>query len=252
VSIWEISIIAVTGFCSGVIKSGVGVGAGIFLLPTLSLAFSAKTALGLGAPLMLTSDVMALRYYWKQWIPLKEFARLLLAALPGLLAGTVLLPIMPAEGFRIAVGMFGMSYAFYHLFPKGRFALLLKSILANADQRLDGKQVYIFGALGGVATVLAHAGGIVWSLYLMTSVKDRRTFVGTIVLLFFITNIYKTVAYVAIDTVSMTEMMGVLPAIPAVLLGSAIGNVANKRMNQDIFRRLVLCVIFLVSAKLCF
>jgi uncharacterized membrane protein YfcA len=106
--------------------------------------------------------------------------------------------------------------------------------------------------MGGVASVLAHAGGLVWSLYLMTSVKDRRVFVGTLVLMFFITNVYKTIAYVMIGTMTMQELLAVLPAFPAVWLGGAIGNTANKRMDQEFFRKLVLAVIFVVSAKLCF
>ena len=63
----NIVIISIAGFFSGVIKTGVGVGSGIFLLPTLSLAFPAKIALGLGAPMLLASDIIGLRYYWKQW-----------------------------------------------------------------------------------------------------------------------------------------------------------------------------------------
>ena len=61
-SVWEVCIVALAGFCSGIIKNGVGVGSGIFLLPTLALAFPAKVALGLGAPLMLASDIIGMRY----------------------------------------------------------------------------------------------------------------------------------------------------------------------------------------------
>ena len=251
-SLWEICIIALAGFFSGIIKTGVGIGAGIFLLPTLSLAFPAKIALGLGAPLMLASDVIGMRYYWKQWMPRDELLRIMLAAAPGLLVGTMLLPIIPAEGFRMGIGIFGMTYAISHLFPGFAPVRWLKTSLGGVNERLENKQVYFYGALGGAATVLAHAGGLVWSLYLTTTVKDRRIFVGTIILMFFITNIYKCIAYAMIDIMGTREFLAVLPAIPAVWLGSAIGNMANKQMNQEFFRKLVLIVILLVSAKLCF
>lgn len=251
-TLWEICIVALAGFCSGIIKNGVGIGSGIFLLPTLSLAFPAKIALGLGAPLMLASDAIGLRYYWKQWTNAGEFLRLLGAAVPGMLLGTFLLPIIPSDGFRIGVGLFGMAYAVSHLFPAIAPVRWMKHSLSGANARLEGRQVYFYGALGGVATVLAHAGGLVWSLYLITSVKDRRTFVGTIVLMFFLTNIYKTIAYISIGTLSVQALVSVLPSIPAVWLGSAIGNTANKRMDQEFFRKIVFAVIFFVSAKLCF
>ena len=113
----DIVIIALAGFFSGIIKTGVGVGSGIFLLPTLALGFPAKLALGLGAPLLLASDAIGLRYYWKQWLPRTELARLFLAALPGLILGAVLLPLIPGGIFRIGVGVFGVFYALSLLWP---------------------------------------------------------------------------------------------------------------------------------------
>lgn len=251
-SVLEICIVALAGFCSGVIKTGVGIGAGIFLLPTLSLAFPAKTALGIGAPLLLASDVMGMHYYWKQWAAPGEILRLAAAALPGLLVGTLLLPVISSGGFRLAVGVFGMVYAVCHLFPSFVLVRLLKEALSGANRLLEGGQVYFYGALGGAATVLAHAGGLVWSLYLLTAVRDRRAFVGTIVLLFFVTNIYKVVAYVAIGTMPASFLLDMLPAVPAVWAGSALGDRINKRMDQALFRKVVLGVIFFISAKLCF
>ena len=49
-----IIVIAVSG--SAVIKNSVGIGAGVFLLPVLTLVLPPKIALGLGAPAMLISD----------------------------------------------------------------------------------------------------------------------------------------------------------------------------------------------------
>lgn len=251
-SIWEVCIVAVAGFCSGVIKAGVGIGAGVFLLPTLSLAFPAKTALGIGAPLLLVSDILGLRYYWKQWVSAGELFRLLGAALPGLLVGTVLLPVIPAKAFRVGVGIFGVFYAVSMLWPAFPPTVFVKRLFSSLGERHADKQVYLYGFSGGIATVLAHAGGLVWSLYLMTSVKDRRVFVGTICLVFFITNIYKIAAYVLIGTIAVQDILTILPALPAVWLGSMIGNMANKYMRQDIFRNAVLFIIIIVSMKLCF
>lgn len=250
-SLFEICIVALAGFFSSVIKTGVGIGAGIFLLPTLSLAFPTKLALGLGAPLLLGSDVIGIYYYWKQWITLRKLARLLAAAVPGLLVGTLLLPVIPPKIFSLCVGIFGMTYAICYLFPYFAPVQLLRKGFSRINRRIEGGQIYFYGALGGVATVLAHAGGLVWSLYLTTDARDRRTFVGTLVLLFFATNIFKTVAYVVIGTMPVSVLVDMLPAVPAVWLGSAIGNCLNSRMNQELFRRLILGVIFVLSAKLC-
>ena len=97
--------LAAAGFLSGLIKTGVGVGSGLVLLPTLALVFPAKVALGLGAPMLLASDIIGLHYYWKQWLPRRELTRLFLAIIPGLFIGIVLLPMIPGRAFRIGVGI---------------------------------------------------------------------------------------------------------------------------------------------------
>ena len=76
--------LAAAGFLSGLIKTGVGVGSGLVLLPTLALVFPAKVALGLGAPMLLASDIIGLHYYWKQWLPRRELTRLFLFVMPFL------------------------------------------------------------------------------------------------------------------------------------------------------------------------
>lgn len=250
--------IAVTGFISGLIKTGVGVGAGLVLLPTLALVLPAKVALGLGAPMLVASDLMGLHYYWKQWLPRKDLMRLFLAIIPGLLLGVVLLPLIPGNAFRFGVGVFGCLYAVSMLWPQFPVAVLLKKYFGRLGERCSDSQTpshkgaYIYGFLGGFSTVLAHAGGLVWSMYLLTAARDRRIFVGTTVILFFVTNIYKTVSYIYIDIISPEMLMQVVPAIPMILLGSYFGNVINKRCNQLLFRKIVLCFIFLTSISLCF
>ena len=253
----NIVIISIAGFFSGVIKTGVGVGSGIFLLPTLSLAFPAKIALGLGAPMLLASDIIGLRYYWKQWLPRAELGRLFLAALPGLFLGTVLLPLIPGGVFRTCVGLFGACYALSHLWPNFPLAQVLKKIFGRLSAASAGQQsshafgAYFYGFLGGLCTVLAHAGGLVWSLYLITTTRDRRVFVGTTIILFFATNIYKTISYLYIDIISINTMLQVVPAIPMILLGSYLGNIINKKFNQILFRKIVLLFIMLISISLC-
>jgi uncharacterized membrane protein YfcA len=248
----ELAVVIIAGFLSGVIKNGVGVGGGIFLLPTLALVFPAKLALALGAPLLLASDVIGLRYYWKEWLERSQLLRLLLAALPGVLVGTVLVSLIPAKEFKFGIGLFGSFYALFQLFPHFVPFVLFKKHFLRATSFFADKQIYFYGALGGVASVIAPAGGLVWSIYLMGATRDKRIFVGTTVAIFLLSDAYKTVAFLAIGVLSPEELFAILPAIPAVWVGSAIGNLANKRMRDAVFRTLVLIVILLVSLNLCF
>lgn len=249
--IWQICVVSLAGFLSGVIKTGVGIGSGVFLLPTLSLAFPAKLALGLGAPMMLASDLLGLRYYWKQWASPGLIGRLLGAAVPGLVLGTLLITIIPAKAFRVGVGVFGMLYALSLFWPQFPLTVKLRAAVQVVNRRYDKKRVYVYGALGGLATVLAHAGGLVWSIYLLAEIKDKRTFVGTLICVFCVTNIYKMFAYLGVGSLSPHALLSMLPAIPLIFLGSYVGNVLNKRMNPVLFKKIVLFFIFIVSLNLC-
>lgn len=249
---YDVLAIVTAGFLSGIIKTGVGVGAGIFLLPTLCLVFPAKLALGIGAPLMLASDILGLRFYWKEWLPRPALTKLLISVLPGLILGIILLPLIPGHIFRICIGIFGAVYAINMIWPQCPSAVFLRRTFGNLSARHETGSTYFFGFLGGVATVLAHAGGIVWSLFLLKVAPDRRIFVGTTIILFFITNLYKLVSYICIDILSFDDLLMILPAIPMVFVGSFIGNVVNKKCKSDLFRKIVLFIILFLSLSLCF
>ena len=248
----ELAVVVMAGFLSGVIKNGVGVGGGVFLLPALALMFPPKLALALGAPLLLASDAIGLRYYWQEWMERGKLVRLLLAAVPGFLVGTMLVTTVPVKEFKFGVGLFGSLYALFQLFPNFAPFTLFKRQFVRATALFAEKQVYFYGLLGGVASVVAHAGGLVWSLYLMSEVREKRIFVGTTIVVFLLSDAYKTVAFLYIGLLSPEALFAVLPAIPAVWMGSAVGNLANMRMRDTMFRTLVLAVILLVSLKLFF
>lgn len=245
----ELIVIALAGFLSAIIKNGVGVGSGIFLLPTLSLVFPAKVALGIGAPLMLGSDILGLRYYWRQWST-QDIKRLALPALLGMLLGTWLIPIIPTSLFNAGVGIFGMLYAVFLLFPQARCIERIKKCCTFAQSMPAGSSAIFYGTFGGIATIMAHAGGLVWSMYLMTTCTDRRIFVGTIVCMFCVTNTYKVLAYLNIGLLTLDQLFMAALALPAIYLGAFVGNWVNKNVNQLTFKRMVLVTIFIVSASL--
>jgi len=247
----EVAVVIVAGFLAGIIRSGTGTGVGLFLLPTLALVFPAKIALAFGAPLLLATDVFGLRNYWKEWIEPSHLIRLLLAATPGVITGTVLVNIIPAREFMLGVGLFGSIYALFQLFPNYA-PVHFKKTFVRAASLFAEKEIYFYGALGGVTTVIAHSGGLLWTIYLMNVVRDRRIFVGTTVIIYLITDTYKTFAFLYLGLLSPDSLFAILPAIPAVWLGCFIGNKANRHLRDAIFRKIVLVVILLGSLKLCF
>jgi uncharacterized membrane protein YfcA len=108
----------------------------------------------------------------------------------------------------------------------------------------------LFGFLGGIASTLIHAGGMVMSIYLIQKPKDKRSFVGTFVLFFAITNFLKMISYLRIGILTIEILLLVAAISPLVILGGVIGNALNKRVSQELFRKVVLTIILITGIRL--
>lgn len=242
---WTVILLATTG--SALIKNSVGIGAGIFLLPVLALVLPAKVALGIGAPMMLLSDAAACRSYYKAW-DADELRLLLPSALIGIALGVFLVDIIPPEPFRKIVGAAAGLFAGANLWQLSRPARP-EQARHWSPGRGWGRGI---GFLGGMASTLAHAGGIVWSVYLMQKDLTKRAFVATIVIMFFLTNIIKTVSFFFIGILDGTSLAAVLVSIPFVLAGAWAGTYINNKIPMRIFRYIVLCIIGALGLQLLF
>jgi len=246
---FEYAIIAIAAIGSAVIKNGVGVGAGIFMLPFLSLVLPAKFALGLGAPIMLVSDTAGVVYYWKEWDK-NELLLLLPPAFLGVILGVSMINAIPNELFRFWVGLFAIVFSSYQL-------LKLKLLKPEASGRwanwvpIPKKTLaMLFGFLGGVASSVIHAGGLVMSSYLIQKSRDKRAFVGTFVLFFAIMNFLKVIAYLRIEILTAKMALLVAGISPMIILGGFLGNALNKKVSQKTFRAVVLAVILAIGINL--
>ncbi|MBC8421005.1 MAG: sulfite exporter TauE/SafE family protein [Desulfobacterales bacterium] len=245
----DYAIIAIAAIGSAVIKNGVGVGAGIFMLPFLSLVLPAKVALGLGAPIMLVSDIAGVVYYWKEWDK-RELLLLLPPAVLGVVVGASMIKVIPNELFRFWVGLFAIGFSSYQLLK-----LIQSRPEASAGwvKRVPKPKEAIplfFGFVGGMASSVIHAGGLVMSFYLIQKSRDKRAFVGTFVLFFAIINLLKVFAYVSIDILNVEIVLLAAIISPLIILGGFWGNALNKRVSQKTFRAVVLALILVIGIGL--
>lgn len=247
----QLLVLAFAATASAVIKNGAVIGAGIFLLPVLTLVFPAKTALGLGAPIMLVADLAGLRNYWCEWEDWRELARLGLSVVLGVLAGASLIPVIPASAFKLGIGLFATGFGAYRLF--------CESPLGRRPDRDGGRPepartglgwTLGLGFAGGVATALAHAGGVLWSLLFLGKGLDKRCFVGSLILLVTLSDTVKVAAYMRMGILSQDSLLVVLALSPLILLCSNLGNALNKRVDPLLFRRVVLVLILAVGLRL--
>lgn len=235
--------LAVVG--SAIVKTGMGVGAGIFLLPVLSLVLPPKTALAIGAPAMLVSDVVGLRLYWKEWNG-KEALMIIPPSVLGVVVGVAFIKLIPSTVFRYWIGMFAISFVLYNFVIR----IWKTGTTFPANWKIGERIGIIFGFAGGFVSAVSHAGGAVLSIYLLTRKLEKRFFVGLFILFFVITNIAKTVGYIQVGILTLDLVLIVFMLSPLIILGSLLGNYLNRKLSQEVFRTLVLVVILITGVKL--
>jgi uncharacterized membrane protein YfcA len=245
----EFLIVTLAVLGSAIIKNGVGIGAGIFLLPFLSLVFPPKLALGLGAPAMLVSDLVGVRNYWREWNG-KELFLLLPPAFLGIIIGALIVKIIPGEIFRLVVGVIAVTFSCYHLAKRAISGRNKTTTPIPAMNDTSKYQTSLFGFFGGIASTVTHAGGMVLSIYLLQKPIDKRQFVGTFVLFFSIVNFLKLFTYTRIGIISIESILLVTLVSPVIIVGGFLGDLLNRKFSQEWFRMIVLAIILIIGIRL--
>lgn len=198
---------------------------------------------------MLISDVVGLRNYWREWNK-KELGILIPPAVIGVFVGVIIIKMVPDTLFKVGVGVVAILFSSYNI---GKSVFKRKDEgLKPVEQSANSKKfmTLLFGFLGGTASTVIHAGGMVMSIYLLQRPVDKRAFVGTLVVFFAVLNFLKIGAYLKIGIMSSETALLVAAMSPIIIFGGWFGNFLNKRFSQDLFRVIVLMIIFLIGMKL--
>lgn len=246
----QICILVISTLLASFIKGGMGMGAGIFLLPTLALVFTPFTALALSAPILFFTDIMSLIYYWREWMKGPIFLKLLIFSAIGAVLGVAILPYVPVSALKILVGMIGVIYGVGKLFPSFFPIKRLRASLPAAKAGRGPLTLYVYPLTGGLINSLANAGGIFFVMCLMALGLEKRTFVATILSAILITSVCKVVGYYTIGILPFSDLKLTLILAPLVAGGCWLGNRCNQYLNPDIFAKCILWLILVVSVKL--
>ncbi|HEX4124702.1 MAG TPA: sulfite exporter TauE/SafE family protein, partial [Tepidisphaeraceae bacterium] len=100
------------------------------------------------------------------------------------------------------------------------------------------------GGIAGVSSTLAHAAGPIIALYLLPRKLDRRVFVGTCAIYFFMLNTAKLPAYWVSSQFSREVLLTSAKLLPLVFVGAAFGFWINRRMTDRIFSKVIYAFTF--------
>ena len=236
-------------FFIGLTKSGFGAGVGLMIVPMtvvamghLPAAGGAGVTLGLMLPLLIVGDVIAVGQYRKLFDP-TIVARLLPGSVMGIMVGGALLRIFHNQStdrltafIKIEIGLESVLLVGLHWYRTLRSShRVFRPSLARSSA---------VGAFAGASSTLAHAAGPIISLHLLPQGIDRQVFVGTCAIYFFIVNSAKVPIFAAAGQFRRDTLGLSLELMPLVFVGAAFGFWVTKRLNDQLFSKIVYGITF--------
>ena len=234
---WICAIISV--IVTGISKGGFG-GIALLAVPLMSLVISPVQAAGIMLPILIVMDWVSLWAYRKSWDK-----ALLLLMIPASLVGVALAWSFAAylddQFLRLCVGLIALLFPIYAVLkPRGRASLV------KNNKPLG----FLAGAVAGVTSFIAHAGGPLFQAYAIPQELEKKTYVGTGVIFFAVLNFVKLLPYAMLGQFDKSNLTTSLVLMPLAPIGVLIGVWLVNRINQDMFYRILYGIIFCVGLKL--
>lgn len=226
----------------GLSKGGFA-GLGMLSMPMLSMTIPPVQAAAVTLPILMVQDVVSVWAYRRTW-DRTNLMILLPGAILGILAAYLFAARVPDAAVALALGTISVVFALRR-FLGGRAATPHPD-----DFRPNRPQGWFWGAVAGFTSMIAHAGGPPFQIYVMPQQLPRDIFVGTGVMFFAAVNLIKVVPYFALGQFSRDNLLTSLVLFPLAIASTWAGVWLVRRFSGDRFYDVIYVLLLLLGAKL--
>ncbi|HVZ51090.1 MAG TPA: sulfite exporter TauE/SafE family protein [Pseudolabrys sp.] len=224
----------------GLSKGGFA-GVGQMATPLLALVMPPLEAAAIFLPIMIVQDWSAVWVYRKDWN-----GRILAIMIPGALVGIALAGWLAAyisdAAVRVFIGVTTIAFVLYYWLGALRIAKE-----AGSGSVAGG---VFWGALSGFTSTICQAGGPPYQMYVMAQNLPKMGFVGTTAVFFATLNAIKVIPYFALGQFSTKGLGTSLVLLPLALVANQLGFWLVRRTPQEVFYRITMILMFLISLEL--
>lgn len=236
-----IIIVIIAAMLIGLSKGGLGGPIPpMITTPLLSQFMPVSNAVSLALPLLMLGDVFALWFYWKKW-DMRYIKLTLPAAAVGVLIGMALLTTLPNNLMRPLLGVLTLIVIVYKL---------VSDRLKSVEYQDRDWHAYLAGAGSGLTSALANAGAPPWTAYMLLQKVSPQIFVATTTLFFASVNAMKLPFTLATGLLKFDVFLSILWALPLIPFGVWLGRKFVYRVNQALFERIMMILLFAISIYL--
>jgi len=226
----------------GMAKTGVA-GIGMLIVPILATIFGGKSSAGILLPMLSMADVFAVSYYHRhaEW---KYILKLMPATVIGVLIG-------------VFVGNEVNDQQFKHMMA---IIILVGLVIMVWRERTKAEAIphnwmfsSIAGLLGGFSTMIGNAAGAIMSIYFLSMMLPKNSFIGTGAWFFLIINLFKIPFHVFNwGTIDMNTFTLDVAMLPAIMIGAFLGVKIVRYIPEKPYRIFIIVTTALAAIKLFF
>lgn len=225
----------------GMAKTGIA-GVGMLIVPILASIFGGKSSAGILLPMLSMADVFAVSYYHRhaEW---KYVLRLMPSTVVGVLIGLFVGNIVNDQQFKHIMAVIILA---------GLVIMIWRERKANA-QAIPHNWLFssIAGLLGGFSTMIGNAAGPVMSIYFLSMMLPKNSFIGTGAWFFLIINLFKIPFHITVwKTIDIHTFTLDLAMFPAIMLGAFLGFKLVKYIPEKPYRIFIIVTTALAAIKL--
>jgi hypothetical protein len=232
--------VAVIGVCLLGVSKGGFLGLGVMALPLMSLFVPPLQAAAIILPTAIAQDFLTLWIYRRQWSPWN--VKIMLPSMfAGMLAGWLMAASLSAAHIRLAIGLIATLFVLRHWTAK-RFARWTpKPSVATG---------IVFGAIGGVTTMLANAGGPAWQIHLLPQRLEKLPYIGTVSILFAASNLVKIPGFATLGFLTRENLLVGLALVPIAVAANYAGISLVRRVSTETFFRIAYVLMLVIAVEL--
>ena len=116
--------------------------------------------------------------------------------------------------------------------------------------RLNRPAGWFWGAVAGFTSMIAHAGGPPFQIYVIPQRLPRDLFVGTGVMFFALVNLIKVPPYVALGQFTAENLLTSAVLFPLAIASTWAGVLLVRRVSGERFYDIVYVLLLLLGGKL--
>jgi len=231
--------------CAAVILIGLSKGGfsglSALAMPVFTLAMSPVRAAAILLPIMIAQDWVGVWAFRREYST-RNLAILLPSAVFGIGLGWVLAAYVSDASVRLAVGLISIGFVVFML-ARDRF-------VASGSTGAHVAPGLLWGSVAGFTSMVSHAGGPPFMVYVLPQRLEPRVFAGTATIFFAVVNLMKAPPYFWLGQFSRENLLESAVLLPVAILSTLAGVWLVRRVSAERFYPIILTLTFIIGVKL--